>query len=132
MEVSTPLLRKPTASTTPLLWQKYFNTASLMKSELGSPLSSIASQTPSPSLATTSMAANIIWSGPNSLYSSDTSRIETHSNPPSLNSEDTVETLVKYVSMVEHLPSGREVSPPAAGTSWADWSNMWGREMALQ
>jgi hypothetical protein len=52
--------------------------------------------------------------------------------PPSLTSEDTVEVLVDYVSMAEHLPSGGEVSPPPPGTNWANWSNALGREMYLR
>ena len=54
------------------------------------------------------------------------------SHPPSLSSEDAVETLVEYVSMAEHLPSGREVSLPGPGTNWVDWSNAMGREMYLR
>jgi hypothetical protein len=46
--------------------------------------------------------------------------------------EDTVEVLVNYVSMAEHLPSGGEVSLPLPGTNWADWSNAMGREMYLR
>jgi hypothetical protein len=52
--------------------------------------------------------------------------------PPSLTSDDAVEALVDYVSMVEHLPSGGEVSPPRPGTNWADWSDAMGREMYLR
>jgi hypothetical protein len=40
--------------------------------------------------------------------------------------------LVDYVSMADHLPSGREVSPPASGSSWMDWSHAWGGEMRLK
>jgi len=40
--------------------------------------------------------------------------------------------LIEYVSMMEHLPSGREVSPPASGSSWMDWSHAWGREAYLK
>jgi hypothetical protein len=47
-------------------------------------------------------------------------------------STDAVETLIEYVSMTEHLPSGREVSPPAPDNSWMDWSHMWGEEMHLR
>jgi hypothetical protein len=46
-------------------------------------------------------------------------------------SEDAIEALVDYMSMVDHLPSGGEVSPPAPGTNWANWSNTLGREMYL-
>jgi hypothetical protein len=34
--------------------------------------------------------------------------------------------------MAEHLPSGREVSPLAPGSSWTDWSYTWGGEMRLR
>jgi len=40
--------------------------------------------------------------------------------------------LIEYVLMTEHLPSGREVSPPAPGSSWMDWSHVWGTEMHLK
>ena len=53
-------------------------------------------------------------------------------HPPSLSSEDAIEMLVEYVLMAEHLPSGREVSPPGPGTNWADWLNAMGREMYLR
>jgi hypothetical protein len=33
---------------------------------------------------------------------------------------------------MEHLPSGREVSLPAPGSSWTDWSHAWGGEMRLR
>jgi hypothetical protein len=36
------------------------------------------------------------------------------------------------MSMTEHLPSGREVSLPAPGNSWMDWSHAWGREAHLK
>jgi hypothetical protein len=48
-----------------------------------------------------------------------------------LSLEDAVEMLIKYMSVVEHLPSGREVSPLALGTNWVDWSNVMGRGMYL-
>jgi hypothetical protein len=51
--------------------------------------------------------------------------------PPSLTSEDAIKVLVNYMSMVDHLPSGGEVSPPPPGTNWADWLNTMGREMYL-
>jgi hypothetical protein len=47
-------------------------------------------------------------------------------------SSDAVETLIDYVSMAEHLPSGREVSPLASGSSWTEWSHTWGGEMCLR
>jgi hypothetical protein len=47
-------------------------------------------------------------------------------------SEDAVEALVDYVSMVEHLPSGGEVSLLRPDTNWADWSDAMGREMYLR
>ena len=47
-------------------------------------------------------------------------------------STDAVETLVEYMSITERLPSGREVSPLAPGSSWTDWSHMWGREVYLR
>jgi hypothetical protein len=47
-------------------------------------------------------------------------------------SSDAVKTLINYVSMAEHLPSGREVSPPALGNSWTDWAHAWGGEMRLR
>ena len=47
-------------------------------------------------------------------------------------SSDAVEMLVDYVLMVEHLPSGREVSPPALGSGWTEWSHAWGGEMRLR
>jgi hypothetical protein len=53
------------------------------------------------------------------------------SPPPSMSSEDTVETLVDFMSMTEHLSRGGAVSPPAPGTNWVDWSNTMGREMYL-
>jgi len=34
--------------------------------------------------------------------------------------------------MVEHLPSGEEVSLLPPSTNWADWSNAMGREMYLR
>jgi hypothetical protein len=34
--------------------------------------------------------------------------------------------------MMEHLPSGREVSPLTSGNSWTDWSYAWGGEMRLR
>jgi hypothetical protein len=40
--------------------------------------------------------------------------------------------LIKYMLMMEHLPSGREVSLPAPGSSWTDWSHAWGREAYLK
>jgi len=40
--------------------------------------------------------------------------------------------LIEYVSMAEHLPSGREVSLLASGSSWTDWSHAWGGEMRLK
>jgi hypothetical protein len=40
--------------------------------------------------------------------------------------------LIDYVSMAEHLPSGREVSPPASGIPWTEWSHTWGGEMHLR
>ena len=46
--------------------------------------------------------------------------------------EDAIEVLVDYVLMVDHLPSGGEVSPPAPGTNWVDWSNALEREMYLR
>ena len=49
-----------------------------------------------------------------------------------LTSEDTVEVLVDYVSMAEHLPSGGEVSPLPPGTNWANWLDAMGREMYLR
>jgi hypothetical protein len=36
------------------------------------------------------------------------------------------------MSMMEHLPSGREVSLLAPGNSWMDWSHAWGREAHLK
>jgi hypothetical protein len=36
------------------------------------------------------------------------------------------------MSMAEHLPSGREVSPPASGSGWTEWSHVWGGEMHLR
>jgi hypothetical protein len=50
--------------------------------------------------------------------------------------EDAIATLVEYILMAEHLPSGREVSlpvpSPTGGLAWTEWSHVWGREMALQ
>jgi hypothetical protein len=87
---------------------------------------------PSPPPGTTSTRVDIAWSGPSCPSFYDTSKTEMPSHPPLLSSEDAIETLVEYVSMVEHLPSGREVSPPGPGTNWVDWSNAMGREMYLR
>ena len=79
------------------------------------------------------MDVNITWSGPiyPSFYS--TSRTEIPSPPPSPTSEDAVEMLIESVSsMMEHLPSGREVSPLPLGMNWVAWSDALGREMYLQ
>jgi hypothetical protein len=89
-------------------------------------------QMPSPLSETSSKGVDITWSGPTypSFYS--TSKIGVPSPPPSLMSEDAVKTLIEsMLSMTEHLPSGREVSPPPLGTNWAAWSDMLGREMYL-
>jgi hypothetical protein len=48
-------------------------------------------------------------------------------------SEDAIETLVNYMSMMEHLPREGVVSLPLlAHTNWADWSNAVGWEMYLR
>ena len=39
---------------------------------------------------------------------------------------------VDYASMVDHLPSGREVSPLASGNVWTEWYHAWGEEMRLR
>jgi hypothetical protein len=54
------------------------------------------------------------------------------SPPPSPTSTDAVETLVDYVSMMEHLPREREVSPPAVAGGWVEWADRWRGEMRLQ
>jgi hypothetical protein len=43
-----------------------------------------------------------------------------------------IEMLIEYVLMIEHLPSRREVSLLALGSSWTDWSHVWGREVYLK
>jgi hypothetical protein len=40
--------------------------------------------------------------------------------------------LIEYMSMTEHLSSGREVSPLASSSGWTDWSYTWGGEMRLR
>jgi hypothetical protein len=132
MEVSTPSSKRPNALTTQQQLQKYIDTAVSMRNESSSPLSSIASRTPSPPPGTTLTHVDIAWSGPNCPSFYDTSRTEMPSHPLSLSLEDAIKTLVEYVSMAEHLPSGREVSPPGPGTNWADWSNTMGKEMYLR
>jgi len=82
--------------------------------------------------ATNSRGVASAWKGRNSPSSSDISRTGIPLPPPSPASTDAVETLVDYMSMAEHLPSGREVSLPASGTTWMDWSHAWEGEMHLR
>jgi hypothetical protein len=79
------------------------------------------------------MGVEATWNG--SAYPSfyNTSKIGVPLPPPSPTSEDAVEMLIKsMLAMMEHLPSGGEVSLPPPGTNWADWLNALGREMYLQ
>jgi hypothetical protein len=132
MEVSTPSLKRHATSTTQQQSPKYTDTAASRTNAPSSPVSSTASQMRSPVFMTSSMGAISTWSGRNSPSSSDISRTGIPSPPPLPMSTNTVETLVEYMSMMEHLPSGREVSPPAPGNSWMDWSHAWGGEMRLR
>ena len=107
-------------------------------STLGSMQSLTEYQMPPPPSETSLKGVNITWSGPTypSFYS--TSKIGVSSPPPSPTSKDAIKMLIESVlSMMEHLPSGREVlpppsvSPPLPSTNWANWSNAMGREMYL-
>jgi hypothetical protein len=132
MEVSTPLSKKPATSTTQQWLLRYTDTAASKTNAPSSSASSTAFQMHSPVFTTSSTGAASAWSGHNSPSSSDISRTRIHSPPLSPMSTDAVETLVEYVLMMEHLSSGREVSPPAPGSSWTDWSHAWETEMRLK
>jgi hypothetical protein len=132
MEVSTPSLKRPAASTIQLQLLRYIGTTTSRTNTPSSPVSSTASPMPLPPFTTSSMGAASAWSGHNSPSSSDILRTGIPLPPLLLMSTDTVKTLVEYMSMMEHLPSEREVSLPAPGSSWMDWSHMWGREAYLK
>jgi hypothetical protein len=88
---------------------------------------------PSPPSETSLIDVKATWNGPAYPSFYNTSKIGVPLPPPSPTSEDAIETLVKSMSsMMEHLPSGGEVSLPPSGTNWADWSNALGRKMYLR
>jgi hypothetical protein len=104
-------LKKPNILTTQHQLQKYINTTISRMSEPNSIQNLTEYQMPSPPSKTSLMGVDIAWSGPAypSFYS--TLKIEIPSPPPSLTSKDTIKMLVESMSlMLEHLPSGREVS----------------------
>jgi len=133
MEASTLSLRKPDASTTQQQLRKYLDTTILKTSEPNSTQSLTNYQMPSLPSETSSMDVDIAWSGPAYPSFYNTSRIKIPSPPPSSTSKDTIKMLVKSMSsMIEHLPSGREVSLLPPGMNWVVWSDVLGREMYLQ
>jgi hypothetical protein len=135
MGASTLSWRQPNASTTWQWLRKYIATATSTVSRLSSPMSSTGSLMPLPPSAMASTRVDVAWSGPRSPSFYSTCRTACPSPlpspPPSMSSEDAVETLIDFMSMMEHLPRGGVVSPPAPGTNWADWLNALGREMYL-
>ena len=132
-EASTLSSKKPDTLRTQQQSWRYIATAISRTSGPDSTQSLTEYQMPSPPSETSLIDVKATWNGPAYPSFYNTSKIGVPLPPPSPTSEDAIETLVKSMSsMMEHLPSGGEVSLPPSGTNWADWSNALGRKMYLR